>query len=321
MEYEHLLVLFIIPIFLFTLLSTVPGDAGFWTSYLWVFPFALLIALVVNMLGLSGALLFVPFFSVILPLAGSGFSPAESVIIGLITQSFGISSATLGFFRYGLIDMKIVTLSLLVVIPVVIISSLTAFFIPKSVLFGIIAMALFFAVLSYYYSKRIIRQIGEEKSANMTILIHIHRGKPRPAILVDRFGKVYSYCRCGYRIRIFAHTAGAVLQGITGSGLGYLGMIGMITSGIPMKVGIGSNHVIIAISAIIASLTYLIRSTTSPSIQVPWNVIAVTVPAVIIGAQLSPYATDRVNKTILERMFMGLLTILAVYTLYMGVFR
>ena len=176
-------------------------------------------------------------------------------------------------------------------------------------------------VLSIYYSKKFVKVLREEESDNMEILVHIHSGNPNPAVLIDRNGKVYSYCRCGYRIRIIAHSFGAFLQGITGSGIGYLGMTGMILSGIPLRVGIGSNHVIIAVSAIIASCTYLVRSLYSPSLVIPWNVIAITVPAVIIGAQLSPYATDRVNRTTLERMFSGLLIVLAVYTLYTGVIR
>jgi uncharacterized membrane protein YfcA len=320
LEYEHIIVLLVIPVFLATLLLLVPRDSGYWFSYLWVFPFAFCIALSVNMLGLSGALLFVPFFSVILPFFGTGFGPSESVVIGLFTQSFGISSATLGFLRYRLIDMKVACTSLILVIPIVIISSLFAFLIPKKLLFLIICISLFSAVVSLLYSKRVTKELCEEKSANMTILAHIHQGRPSPAVLVDRFGKVYSYCRCGYKIRVFAHSLGAFLQGITGSGIGYLGMIGMLLSGIPIRVGIGSNHIVIAVSAIIASLTYLFRST-SGSILIPWNVIAITVPAVILGAQVSPYAADRVNKKTLEKMFLALLVVLAIYTLYTGVLR
>jgi uncharacterized membrane protein YfcA len=318
LEYEHIIVLLVIPVFLIVLLSQVHQDPGYWLVYLWVFPVAFCIALVVNMLGVSGALLFVPFFSVIMPLFTTGFGPSESVIIGLFTQSFGISSATLGFFRYGLIDLKVACTSLFMVIPIVIGSSLIAFSIPKKLLFLIICVALFGAVFSMYYSKRLIKELREEKSENITILVHLHSGNPSPAIMVDRFGKVYSYCRCGYRIRMAAHSIGAFLQGITGSGIGYLGMIGMIMSGIPIRVGIGSNHIVIAVSAIIASVTYLVRSASSPSLVIPWNVIAITVPAVIIGAQFSPYAADRVNRKTLETMFSGLLFILAVYTLYIS---
>ncbi|MBN1165990.1 MAG: sulfite exporter TauE/SafE family protein [Methanospirillaceae archaeon] len=321
LEYEHIIVLFVIPIFLGTLFLTVPHTAEYWVSYIWLFPVAFAIALVANMLGVSGAVLFVPLFSVVLPLWGTGFGPTESVIIGLFTQSFGISSATLGFFRYRLIDAKIVLLSLVVVIPAVLISSRLAFFIPNKFLFFIICLSLFIAVFSLYYSKRIVKTIGEEKSDNMTILLHIHTAAPSPAVLVDRYGKVYSYCRCGFKIRLLAHSVGAFFQGITGFGIGYLGMIGMILSGIPIKIGIGSNHVIIAVSAIIASIMYAFLSFSSEFIVIPWNVIAITVPAVIIGAQFSPYATDRVDIRILEWMFLGLLVILAVYTFYMGVIR
>ena len=320
LEHEHYLVLAVIPVYLFILTHLVTGDVQYWFTYEWIFPIAVVIAVVVNMVGISGATLFVPFFSIILPLFSIFFTPTESVIIGLFTQSFGISSATFGFLRFGLVDLRAAMYSLIGVIPVVIISSSLAFYVPSKLLFGLISTSLIIAVASLLYSKRFVKTIGKEHSDNMTIVSHIHTAKPDPAILSDRNGKVYSYCRCGYNIRLFGHSVGSFLQGLTGFGVGEIGMVSMIASGIPIKVGVGTNHIVVAISAIVASFTYLFRSM-GTDIQIPWNVIAITVPAVLIGGQIAPLIADRVKTERLEWLLIGLLLALSVLLVYMGIIR
>ena len=321
LEHQHYFVLSVIPIYLIILTTLVPGDTHYWLTYEWIFPIAVLIAVVVNMVGISGATLFVPFFSLILPLFAFHFSPTESVIIGLFTQSFGISSATLGFLRYGLVDFKVAAYSLIGVIPVVIISSSIAFFIPGKALFGLISLALVISVISLMFSRHFVGDIGKEHSDNLTIIAHIHSANPEPTILTDRTGKVYSYCRCGYKKRLFGHSVGAFLQGLTGFGVGEIGMVSMILSGIPMRVGIGTNHIVVATSAIIASFTYLFRSMGTEAVQIPWNVIAITVPAVLIGGQFAPLIADGIKTGILEKLLIILLIGLAIALVIMGVIR
>jgi uncharacterized membrane protein YfcA len=321
LEHQHYFVLSIIPVYLLILTSLVPGDIHYWLTYEWVFPIAVLIAVVVNMVGISGATLFVPFFSLILPLLSIYFSPTESVIIGLFTQSFGISSATLGFLRYRLVDFRVAAYSLIGVVPVVIISSSIAFSVPGKYLFVLISAALILSVFSLMFSRKVIGNIAKEHSDTMTIIAHVHSAHPQPAVLTDRTGKVYSYCRCGYRIRVAGHSIGAFLQGLTGFGVGEIGMVSMILSGIPMKVGIGTNHIVVASSAIIASFTYLFRAMGTETVQIPWNVIAITVPAVLIGGQFAPLIADGVRTDILEKLLIILLLGLAVALVYMGVIR
>ncbi len=59
----HILILLTIPIFWFILTNAVSGSIGFWLTYWSMAPIAFLTAVVVNMVGISGAALFVLFLN------------------------------------------------------------------------------------------------------------------------------------------------------------------------------------------------------------------------------------------------------------------
>lgn len=75
LEYENYLILLLIPIFLLILTGLVRGDVGYWTEFWWMFPVSIVIATVVNTVGISGAALFVPFFALVFPALAFGLTP------------------------------------------------------------------------------------------------------------------------------------------------------------------------------------------------------------------------------------------------------
>jgi hypothetical protein len=107
------------------------------------------------------------------------------------------------------------------------------------------------------------------------------------ATLTDRDGKTYKYCRTGYRKRFFGYGFGGVFQGLAGFGIGELGIVSMVITKIPVRVAIGTSHLIVALTAIVASLTHISQSL-ARNIETPWNIVFMTVPAVIIGVR-SPH--------------------------------
>ena len=56
---------------------------------------------------------------------------------------------------------------------------------------------------------------------------------------------------------------------------------------------------IVASTAIIASITHVLQSAAS-NISTPWNILIMTIPAVIIGGQVAPYISSRLKTSILE---------------------
>ncbi len=92
----------------------------------------------------------------------------------------------------------------------------------------------------------------------------------------------------------------------------------MIVSGIPAKMGVRTNHIIVAGTAIVASTTHLLRAPASGGVETPWNIIAMTVPAVIIGGQLAPFVAAKMNTAVLEKVLSVLFVFLAIALLYIG---
>ncbi len=318
LEYENYLVFLVIPVFLFILTRLVKGDSRYWTEFWWMFPVAIVIAIVVNSVGISGAALFVPFFVLVFPILAFKLTSGQSVMLGLITESFGLSSSTLAFLRFGLVDKKIAFYSLIGAIPVVIISSELSFYIPERLMYLIISLALLIGVYTLTQTDRIKAFADEIASRRILSVTHQHKKNIENVTLTDRNGKIYSYCRCSYSIRLFGFTLGGFFQGISGFGIGEMGVISMIISGIPAKIGIGTSHIIVAGTAIVASITHLARSSATGSGEIPWNIIAMTVPAVIIGGQVAPYVAARLNTIILEKFLSVLFIVLAIALLFIG---
>lgn len=308
LKYEQLFVLIIIPVLWFILYNTVTfTDGSYWFEFWWMFPVALTVAIIVNTVGISGAALFVPFFVLIFPIFATPLSPEQSVKLGLITESFGLSSSALAFLRYGLVDKKIGLYSVLTALPLVIIGAVLSFFLPVSLFRILIAIVLLLSVYMLLNHKR-------KKSKFACIedkIIGSHHPQHNTNVTVtDMQGKTYKYCRCGYKQRAVGYGVGGFFQGVAGFGIGELGIVSMLLTNIPIRIAIGTSHVIVATTAVIASLTHVFISNAT-NIVTPWNIIAMTVPAVIIGGQLAPYISTRIKAQILEYFVAGLFVVLA----------
>lgn len=303
-QYENYFVFLIIPIFWTLLLSILERPSSYWFKYWWMFPVALTIATIVNTVGISGAALFVPFFVLIFPFLASALLPEQSVKLGLITESFGLSSSALAFLRFGLIDKKLGLYSALGAAPFVIGGAIIAFFIPKFLFNFLIASALLIAV--YLLSKRE-RTESKTECIEQNVIGSHHKGHLDNTTLTDKDGKKYKYCRHGWLKRFVFYGFGGVFQGIAGFGVGELGIVSMVLTKIPIRVAIGTSHIIVASTAILASLSHLSQSFVH-NIETPWNILFMT-----------PYIAARVKTQILETFVSGLFTVLALALIYLGI--
>lgn len=311
---ENFFVFGIIPIFWSILFVYVNETANYWLEFWWMFPIAFIIAVIVNTVGISGAALFVPFFVVIFPFLSTPIGPEQSVKVGLITESFGLSSSALAFLRYGLVDRKIGILTVAGAAPFVIGGAFLSFYIPKILLQYIIAFALMISVYLLLNEKR--RKSKHECILKDVIDYHIE-GHHDNATLVDMDGKTYYYCRRGYGKRFLGYGAGGLFQGLAGFGIGELGIISMVLTNIPIRVAIGTSHLIVALTAVIASSTHVLQSLTR-NIETPWNIVFVTVPAVITGGQVAPYVSAKLRTSVLENFVAVLFSVLVIALIYPG---
>jgi len=104
---------------------------------------------------------------------------------------------------------------------------------------------------------------------------------------------------------------------MAGFGIGELGIVSMLMTDIPIRVAIGTSHIIVASTATIASITHLSQSA-AHNISTPWNILFMTVPAVILGGQTAPYVAAKLRTSILEYAVSALFIIISLALIYMG---
>lgn len=309
----HIIALLAVVIFLSSLLLTIEYSSwSFWLEYWWMFPIALTIAITVNTLGVSGAALFVPFFILIFPFLATPLTASQSVQLGLITESFGLTSSALAFIVFGLVDKKLALISILGALPFVIGGALLTAFIPKTTLLLMIAVLLLMSVLLIYYKKYMERARKEELTLQKIDTKEII-GEHVDTTTQD--GKNYRYCRTtvGYKKRFLGYGVGGFFQGAAGFGIGELGIISMIMSRVPVRIAIGTSTSIVASTAIFASMIHVSVSGAAGTTEtLPWNLLFMSVPAVVIGGQVAPFVAARIPAKSLEKIISALFIVIAI---------
>jgi uncharacterized membrane protein YfcA len=106
----------------------------YWFAFWWVFPIALAICIAVCTVGISGAVLFVPFFGLAFPALGIPLAPVQAVQVGLFTEIFGFASSTSAFWRSGLIDFRLAGFALAFAVPLAVAGGLLANVLPGNLI-------------------------------------------------------------------------------------------------------------------------------------------------------------------------------------------
>jgi uncharacterized membrane protein YfcA len=133
---------------------------------------------------------------------------------------------------------------------------------------------------------------------------------------VDRDGNDYHYTRGGWLERFGNYSVGGVFQGLAGFGIGELGIISMLRTEVPVRIAIGTNHIVVALTAVLASLVHvfgggLVGGHAIDLASTPWNMVVWTVPATVTGGQIAPYVASRLDTEFLKKGVGVLFTIIA----------
>ncbi|MDY7082519.1 MAG: sulfite exporter TauE/SafE family protein, partial [Halobacteria archaeon] len=242
LKYQHIFVflapvLFIVGVLLF---APTPDGAGlsYWTEFWWLFFFFLLGATTVNTIGISGSALFVPFLIFIFPLLARPLSSETIVKIGLISESFGLSSSAVAFIQYGLVDRRLGLTLVIGGIPFVVGGALLSFVIPEPLFHALLGIALLAAAYLMFKANLSHEEPSAEDSETVTAdggeELPDDKGKLGPAGVgvddegnvtrVDREGDTYRYTWAGYVERFANYSIGGTFQGLAGFGIGELGI-------------------------------------------------------------------------------------------------
>ena len=314
LKYQHVFVFAAPTVFVAVVVLFAPtggsGGLGYWLEYWWLFPFFLLGATTVNTVGISGSALFVPFLIFVFPVLAFPLEPETIVKVGLISESFGLSASSIAFIQYGLVDRRL----------------------AMSIVAGLLTAG--------YLMLKADVEHGESETADETVStdggssaeLPDDDGKLGPAGVdateegevtrVDREGDTYEYSWSGYLERFANYSVGGVFQGLAGFGSGELGIISQLRTGVPARVAIGTNHIVVATTAILASLVHVFGGTIFGALGVggihslslastPWNMVVFTVPATVTGGQIAPYVSNALDTTTIQKGVAGLFAIIS----------
>jgi uncharacterized membrane protein YfcA len=247
--------------------------------------------------------IFVPFFTIVFPLLGHRLEPVQAVEVGLLTEIFGFMSSTSAFWRAGLIDFKISTFALMFAVPTAIIGGVSAHLLPSYWLLVIIGAGLIL------FSFLLIREVDEKRKHDP------NQGNSTIAQHSDRRGRAYRYQRQNDVWRAGTAAIGGVFQGLVGFSAGEMSTVEQVLRGVPMRLAAGNAHLIIAGASISAAFTHLAVDATTGS-RIPWNILAATVPAVLIGGQIASVVAGRLSQTTLRLVLSSFLALIGVVSFY-----
>jgi uncharacterized membrane protein YfcA len=340
LKYQHIFVFAAPVLFVATVLVAAPTPAGagldYWLRYWWLFFFFLLGATTVNTVGISGSALFVPFFIFVFPLLAHPLEPETLVKVGLISESFGLSSSSVAFIQYGLVDRRLALTLVGGAVPFVVAGALLSFVIPEPLFHAALGAALLVAAYFLYTADLGHDEpAGESEAAGEPVAnggserdLPDDAGKLGPAGVgiddegvvtrVTRTGGTYAYTWAGYLERFANYSVGGLFQGLAGFGIGELGIISQLRTNVPVRVAIGTNHIVVATTAILASVVHVFGGEFLPvghSLRLastPWNMVVFTVPATVLGGQIAPYVSNALDTDTITVGVAGLFAVISV---------
>jgi len=307
--------------------------AGYWLQFWWLFPVFLTGATIVNTVGISGSALFVPFLIFLFPLAAAPLEPETIVKVGLISEAFGLSSSAIAFIQYGLVDRRLALTLVGGSVPFVVGGALLSFVIPEPLFHGLLGVALLAASYLLFKTDLDHEETDRDEDASGTAEADsaaadggqaerpndagklgpagVHTDEAGTVTRVDRDGDGYTYTRGGYLRRFGNYSIGGMFQGLAGFGVGELGIISMLGTKVPVRVAIGTNHIVVALTAVLASVVHIfgggfVGGHTLSLASTPWNMVVFTVPATVIGGQIAPYVSNALETSTIKT-FVGVL--------------
>jgi uncharacterized protein len=245
--------------------------------------------------------IFVPFFTIVFPLLGHPLAPVQAVEVGLLTEIFGFMSSTSAFWRAGLIDFRISVFALLFAVPTAVIGGISAHVLPAHWLLVVVGVGL------VLFSFLLIRETGETGRS--------HAGSEGATEHIDGQGRVYRYRRQNDPWRAGTAAVGGVFQGLVGFSAGEMSTVEQVLRGIPVRLAAGNAHMIIAAASISAAMTHLAVDATTGA-KIPWNILAATAPAVLIGGQIASIVAGRMPQRTLRLVLSCFLALVGIVSFY-----
>ncbi len=277
-------------------------------EYWFMLPISVVIATIAMASGVEGATFFTPLFIIIL-----GLPPEIAIGTGLITEVFGFASGLYAYARKRLIDYRLGLTLLMATIPMALLGTWLAGYIPAGVLKAILGVGLLAISFSFLRApdekkiNRLDKEIQKDSEA---------RGARR--CLKTQDGEMICYRVCNPIEGGFIAGLGGLFIGMISTGQGELnGYFFLQRCRVPSRVAVASSVFVVANTALVASTGHFIRFVQSggETLQTVVSLVIFTVPGVIVGGQLGSLVSSRISQRALERGLALLFILVALLTL------
>lgn len=283
--------------------------ASYWFQFWYIFPVALAICVTVCVFGIEGAILFVPFFAVAFPLFGGPLTPLQAVTIGLVTEVFGFSSTLSGYARAKLVDWRVGFRAIAWSVPLALAGGFLAFLAPGRALLAVVSVVLLVVAVALLRSPSEYAMLRKETAGFPDGV----PGTGELRSLTDAQGRTYRYRYRHDGRRIGVVSAGGLLEGLVGFGVGVLGVAHLLVRRTPVRVAVGTSSLIVMATALAAVTPHVAEVTRNIGFA-PWNILIMTIPAVLIGGQTAAVLAGRIDPDRLRKVFIGLMFVLSAVT-------
>lgn len=276
-------------------------------QYWYLFPIAIVVAAVANGAGVGGATFFSPLFVLVLRL-----QPQVAIGTALITEVFGFASGVTAHARAKAIDWKLAGMLMTASVPAAVVGSLLGGVLSETLLKTLLGIGLIGVAAAF---------IGHHEREAEDAAIARGDGVVEPYIrrsLTTSDGQTYAYRVCRRNEGRGFAGVGGLFVGLISTGLGEADSYALVKRcRVPTRVAVATGVVVVAVTALVASVTHLIDfvQTGGDALSVVRSLVVFTVPGVIIGGQLGPQVTRRVSERTLIRGLGWLFLLIAIATL------
>ncbi len=262
-------------------------DPGLW----FMFFVAMGIATIAMMAGIGGAILFAPFFMLVLKL-----DPLIALGAGLVIEFFGFSSGVIGYWRKKEIDFGIVRKIIVFTVPATMIGVILGRIVPAFILQVMLVLLLVYLAYQFLVA-------GKEclpKDPRCTGVGGVTGRRVLTPII-----KLTSFF-------------GGLLVGMISAGLGEMSELNFLKKmKLPVAAASATSVFLVAVSAAVGSSFHAYFLFREGNVSIFTDVISIlvfTVPGVIVGAQVGVFLANVIKAPIMGRFIGVLFLILAVLT-------
>lgn len=262
-----------------------------------MFPVGVIIATIAMMAGIGGAVMFAPFFMLVLKL-----DPLLALGTGLTIEVFGFSSGVIGYWRQKVIDFKIVKRLIVFTIPATIAGVILGRLFPIYILKVMLALLILYLAYQFLLKGKECLPKDPRCTGESTI-----GGK----VVIGKMVKATS-------------SLGGLLVGMISSGLGEINELNFLQKmKLPVPSASGTSVFLVAMSALVGVFVHVYFLIAQGELSIftdVFSLLVFTIPGVVLGAQVGVLLSKVINRNTMGKFVGVLFAILAGLT-FLTVFQ